>query len=144
MLDPENSDTVRLYWDEFTNKHNLGVADTIFADGFVLHDPLSPTPVSGHQTFVEMLTHYFRAFPDATFTREEDFAEPSKVATRYTMRATHQGPFMGIAATGKKVTYSGVAMLYLKAGKITALRIEANLIGLDQQLGAVPNLDLSC
>jgi len=60
------------------------------------------------------------------------------------MRATHRGRFVGIPPTGKTVNMTGVDLLYLSGGKIDALRVEANLLGLIHQLGAVPNLDISC
>lgn len=144
MLDQQSRATVRLYWDEFVNKKNLGLADQIFADNFVLHDPLSPTPVIGREVFVEMVGELFRAFPDVHYTSEEEITESNKVVIRWTMRGTHQGPFIGIATTGKTVSMSGVDMLYFSAGRIEALRVEANLLGLAHQLGAVPALDLSC
>jgi predicted ester cyclase len=143
MLSAENRETVRLYWDEFINKKSLALAERIFASSFLLYDPLSPSPV-GRDVFVGMLTELFSSFPDAHYTAEEEFAESSKLAIRWTMRATHQGPFLGIAPTGKTVSMSGVDMLYLAAGMIEALRVEADLLGLAHQLGAVPALDLSC
>ncbi len=144
MLDQQSRATVRLYWDEFVNKKNLGLADQIFADNFVLHDPLSPTPVIGREVFVEMVGELFRAFPDVHYTSEEEISESNKVVIRWTMRGTHQGMFVGISPTGKTVTMSGVDMLYLAKGKIEVLRVEANLLTLVHQLGAIPNLDLTC
>ena len=113
MLGRENSELVRRYWDEFVNKHDLAQADEILALDFVLYDPLSPTPVNGRETFVQMLSELFRAFPDIQYTAEEQVAEGNKVWIRWTMRASN------------------------------ALRVEANLLGLAHQLGAVPNLDLA-
>jgi predicted ester cyclase len=143
MLTADNRDTVRLYWDEFINRKNLALAERILAPGFLLHDPLSPAPV-GRDVFVGMLTELFGSFPDIQYKSEEEFAEASKLVIRWSMSATHRGSFIGIAPTGKKVSMSGVDMLYLSGGKIETLRIEANLLGLAHQLGAVPALDLSC
>ena len=137
MLSAENRETVRLYWDEFINKKNLALAERILAPSFLSYDPLGPAPV-GRDIFVGMLTELFGSFPDIHYTAEEEFAETSKLAIRWTMSATHEGSFIGIAPTGTKVSMSGVDMLYLSAGKIEALRVEANLLGLAQQLGAVP------
>ncbi len=143
MLSAENRAAVRLYWDELMNKHNLEVAERTLAPDLVVHDPLVPTPVTGREAFVGMLTELFSVFPDVQYTAEEEFAETSKVAIRWTMRGTHKGAFIGIAPTGRQVSMSGVDMLYLADGNIRKLRIEANLLGLIRQLGAVPDLDLT-
>ena len=50
------------------------------------------------------------AFPDRSFTIEELVACGDWVVTRYTWRATHLGDFAGVAATGKRVTISGMLM----------------------------------
>ena len=144
MLDTEGREVVRRYWDEFINKKDLDQASGILADDFVLYDPLGPTPVEGRQVFVEMLGELFRAFPDIHYTAEDEVSEGGKVWIRWTMQATHSGPFIGIAPTGKRVSMSGVDMLSLANGRIEALRVEANLLGLAHQLGAVPNLNISC
>ena len=49
---------------------------------------------------------WFAAFPDAQATIEDLIAEGDKVVTRFTLRGTHRGAFMGIAPTGKHVTTS--------------------------------------
>ena len=141
MLSVENREAVRLYWDKLLNEHDVAVGERILAPGFLLYDPLSPEPV-GRETFLGMLRALFISFPDIHYRAEEEFTEVSKVAIRWTMSATHKGSFMGVAPTGKKVTISGIDMLYLVAGKIEALRIEANVLSLAQQLGALPGLDL--
>lgn len=141
MLSTENRETIRLYWDEFVNKKDLALGERILSPNFLLYDPLAPEPV-GRETFIAMVTELFRSFPDAHYTAEEEFVETSKLVIRWTMRATHQAPFMGIAPTRKSVSMSGVDMLYLSAGRIEALRVEANLLGLAQQIGLIP-ADLS-
>ncbi len=143
MLTEENREALRLYWDELINGHNPAVAERILTPDFLLYDALSPGPV-GREVFREMLTELFRSFPDIHYQAEEEFAEGARLAIRWTMSATHEGPFIGVAPTGRRVTMSGVDMLYFSAGKITALRVEANLLDLVHQLGAVPTLDLSC
>jgi predicted ester cyclase len=48
------------------------------------------------------------AFPDLEVTVEDVFAAVDRVASRYTMRGTHRGMFMGVAPTGKEVTLTGI------------------------------------
>ena len=43
-------------------------------------------------------------------------AEDDKVVGRTTITATHQGEFMGVAATGKPVTYNEIFIFRFAAG----------------------------
>ena len=45
-------------------------------------------------------------------------AEGDRLATRSSYRATHQGEFMGIAATGKQITWTGFSIDRFVDGKI--------------------------
>ena len=144
MLNPENVQTVKKYWDEFINNHDVTCANEIFTNDFLLYDPLSPEPVIGREVFVEMFGELLQAFPDIHYTSEEQISEGNRIVIRWTMHATHEGNFLGIAPTGKTVSMSGVDMLYFSGGRIRALRVEANLLGLVHQLQPIPNLQISC
>ncbi len=143
MSDEQNKAIVRRYSDEFVNQKNLDLADAIFADNFTLHDPLIPMPVYGRERFREMLAELIKSFPDFHYTSEEEVWQGDKVVIRWTFRGTHQGEFLSVAPTGKSVTMSGIDLLYLANGRIERLRVEANLLSLMQQLGALP-VGISC
>src|SRR5262245_57270239 len=54
--------------------------------------------------------HYraqWEAFPDVRLTVEEVFSADDRLACRFSIEGTHQGPFRGIPATGKRVRYPG-------------------------------------
>jgi predicted ester cyclase len=50
------------------------------------------------------------AFPDQECTIEDIIAEGDNVMARLIIRGTHQGEFMGIPATGKKIVEDMVAI----------------------------------
>src|SRR2546421_327363 len=60
---------------------------------------------------------YIAAF-DIQFTVEDQIAEGDEVSTRWTMRGTHKGEFMGLAPTGKQVNTSGITNFRLRDNKI--------------------------
>src|SRR5919201_1870550 len=62
-----------------------------------------------------------RAFPDLQVTIEDQIAEGDKVVTRVTFRGTHHGEFGGIAPTGKRVEYSGIAIDRIADGKVVEM-----------------------
>jgi predicted ester cyclase len=52
----------------------------------------------------------FPAFPDWQWIDEEQVAEGEKLVTRSTFYGTHQGTFMGIPPTGRRVAVRGVVI----------------------------------
>jgi len=60
------------------------------------------------------------------------------VVTRWTAIGTHQGPFMGIAPTGKRFTITGISFLRIFDGKIVEEWQQWDSLGLLQQLDVIP------
>lgn len=86
-----------------------------FTPDFVMHIPEGDMPL---EKFIQYNIMLFAAFPDFTCTVEDQIAEGDKVVTRLTMRGTHQGPWRGIPATGKKIEISGAHVSRFAGGKI--------------------------
>jgi predicted ester cyclase len=62
------------------------------------------------------------------------------VVTRWTARGTHQGDLLGITATGKQATVTGITIDRFAEGRVIESRTNWNTLGLLQQLGVVPAL----
>ena len=60
------------------------------------------------------------------------------MALRFTFHGSHQGEFMGIAPTGKQVTMSGINIFRIADGKIVEMWNQEDVLGMMQQLGAIP------
>jgi predicted ester cyclase len=78
------------------------------------------------------------AFPDVHVHIEDEIAEGDWVVTRMKAHGTHQGELMGIPATGKEVTDSVIHVARIVDGKIVERWEQADLMGMMQQLGVVP------
>jgi steroid delta-isomerase-like uncharacterized protein len=103
----------------------------------VLHflPPGLPQGRQGAQLFYQ---GFLAAFPDAQITLEDFVSEDDKVAARFTLEGTHRGEFMGVPATGTRITLSGITILRFVDGQCVERWNEANFLALLQQLGAVP------
>ncbi len=77
-------------------------------------------------------------FPDIQWTLEEMIAEDDKVATRFTIRGTHQGSFFGVPPTGKTIAVQAMNSYRLSGGQFIEERGQPDLLGLFMQIGAVP------
>jgi steroid delta-isomerase-like uncharacterized protein len=85
---------------------------------------------------------FLAAFPDMQVTLEESLAVGEKLVRRVSWTATHQGTFLGIPATGRRVAVRETIILRVADGKIAEEWEMADLLGLLQQLGAVPPFQL--
>ena len=137
MSTEQNKAAVRRLWEGF-NAHNLDVWDEVCTPNYINHDPGLPVPDADLQTIKQIIGGLQAAFPDMTSSEEDLIAEGDKVVVRMTFRATHKGEFMGVAASGKAVTFSGIFIDRLTGGKIAEQWVVFDVMGLMTQIGGVP------
>jgi predicted ester cyclase len=135
MSTEQNKSTVRRLIEEL-NRGNLSIADGLIGPTYVDHNAAPHTP--GPQGFKETITWFRAAFPDLHWTVEDVIGEGDRVVLRVIARGTHQGTMMDIAPTHKSVTVNGTAIYRMADGKIAEAWVSRDLLGLLQQIGAVP------
>jgi predicted ester cyclase len=133
----QNKEIVRRVHEEAVNQKNLSILDDFVATNVVWHNaPPGLAPgIEGYKQFFPMLQ---TAFPDWHSTIDDVIAEGDKVVHRITGRGTHKGEWMGIAPTGKQVTVTGNIIYRIDNDKIAEEWFEHDVMGLMQQLGAIP------
>ncbi|MGI9174727.1 MAG: ester cyclase [Rhodothermales bacterium] len=67
-------------------------------------------------------------------------ATDDEVAIRYTISGTHEGEFMGVAPTGRKVEAAAMQIARFENGKVKERWGLTDQLGLLQQIGAVDEL----
>jgi steroid delta-isomerase-like uncharacterized protein len=139
MSTEENKAFVRRFYDEF-NKQNWAGVEEDCAPDYVMHDPLPPGISPDLAGFKQLCTAWWTAFPDGHFVVEDLIAEGDKVVARVTFRGTHQGEFTGMPATGKQVSWTGIGIDRIEADKFVEAWASADILGLMQQLGAIPQM----
>ncbi len=138
MSAEENKALVRRYAQELLNQTNLDLFDEIFAPDFVQYGA-DPDQVSGVEDLKQFFIMMRLGFPDFQVTIEDLFAaEGEKVVLRFVFRGTHEGEFTGITPTGKQVTMAGIDIFRIAGGKIVELWNQEDVLGMMQQIGAVP------
>jgi predicted ester cyclase len=75
------------------------------------------------------------AFPCYELIAEDLLADGDKVVVRFALRATHQGEFMGMPATGRTVNVPGIIIYRIANGKIAEHWMQLDSVALMQQLG---------
>ena len=137
MSTEQNKAAVRRYWEGF-NAHNLDVWDEVCTSNHINHDPGLPVPDADLQTIKQLIGGLQAAFPDLNSSEEDLISEGDKIVVRRTFRGTHKDEFMGVAASGNKVTFSGIFIDRLTGGKIEEQWVVFDVMGLMQQIGGVP------
>ena len=133
MSTEENKDIARRWVDEVWGKQDLSAIEDLFAPDYAVNG--QPLGVEGVRRSVISLRSIFG---DPTVEIEDLIAERDKVVMRWTMRGTHQGAFMGVPPTGKRVTLTGINIYRVAGGKIVENHESVDLLGLLEQLGAGP------
>lgn len=132
----ESSAIVERFVDEVINRGRFEVADEIVALDFVELDPL-PGQRQGREGLKEVIAMMRSGFPDIAWKTEEAIEQGDKVASRFTWTGTHQGTFLGIPATGKRVSVKGVVIDRVVDGQMQDSRILMDSLGLMYQLGVI-------
>jgi steroid delta-isomerase-like uncharacterized protein len=123
---------------EFINSASETLATELIAPNAVFHVPGNPEPMRGPAGYLAVIGMMRGGFPDIQWVLEETIVEGDSVAARFTMRGTHHGTFFGVPPTGKPITVQAMNFYRLAGGQIVEERGQPDLLGLLQQIGAVP------
>jgi predicted ester cyclase len=128
---------VRRNTEEVQSRGNFAVFEELFAPDFVDHTP-QPGRTPDRDGARELYRVLRAAFPDFRGEIHWQAADGDLVTTYKTYHGTHEGPFFGIAPTGRKIHFETVDAMRVRNGQIVEHWGVANLFSLMQQLGALP------
>lgn len=126
-----NKAVVQRFYEQVINRRQLDAIATWLAPDF-RHNG-EPGGADGQR---QAITALLAAFPDLRVVVEAVVAEGASVAVRCTWPGTQQGPFRGIAATGRRVSFLAIGILRLREGRIAEAWLSEDDLGLLRQLGA--------
>jgi steroid delta-isomerase-like uncharacterized protein len=135
----ENKELVRqVYkcWDEIAGDvvKLRSMFDKYYTPSFVYHE--WDRDMNLEQT-IQYMASFVTAFPDLKCIIDDLVSEKDKVVTRYTMKLTHKGSFMGIPATGKEIVMKAVKISKVSGGKSAEIWNYPDSLGLLTQLGVI-------
>jgi len=141
MSSDDNAAIARRWAEAAFIQHDLDAAARFVAPDWIGHWA-GVGEEHGVEGFKRLAGAYLRAFPDLQITVHDVLTDGDKVVRRVSFTGTHQGPFLGIPPTGRAVRGEGIVILRIADGKIAEEWEMSNLLGLLQQLGAVPSFSL--
>jgi steroid delta-isomerase-like uncharacterized protein len=134
---PDNAAVVRRFIEEVLNGGDIDGAGRFVWEDVVEQEPF-PGQGPGLPGLQDVLRGMRAAFPDIHWSVEEQLTDGDRVLTRFVWAGTHRGPFLGVPATGRRVSVWGMVIDRLVDGRIKETRILMDALGLMAQLGALP------
>jgi steroid delta-isomerase-like uncharacterized protein len=133
----DNKELARRWFSEVMSEGKTEVIDELCSPDFVDNNPFPGTSpdLAGIKDFVAQIR---AAFPDLQMTADDLIVEGDRLAVRSTMRGTHEGDFMGIAASGKKVEVSNFDFVRFENDQAAEHWGAIDTGALMEQLGVAP------
>jgi hypothetical protein len=113
---------------EFINTASEKLAAELISPDAIFHVPGRSEPMRGPASYLAIIG-----------TLEEMIAEGDKVAARFIRRGTHRGAFFGVPPTGRPSEVQAMNFYRLSGGQFVEERGQPDLLGLLQQIGALPS-----
>ena len=123
---------------EFINTASKQLARELISPDAIFYVPGQPEPMRGPDGYLAVIGMMRGSFPDIQWSLEDIVAEDDKVAARFIMRGTHQGTFFGVPPTGKPIKVQALNFYRFSNGQIVEEYGQPDMLGLIQQIGAVP------
>jgi steroid delta-isomerase-like uncharacterized protein len=136
----DNKAILRRLYEEVWNKRRLEVVDELISPSHALNDPILSDSQIGPEFYKRQVVEFTTSFPDLRFTIEDMITEKEKSVVSWIISGTHTGEFMGIPATGRKISVEGITIHHITNGKILDSYARWDALGLLRQLSHAPPL----
>ena len=137
-MNPDATKQLMQRFTEFINTADEHLANELISNDAVFHVPTQTAPLQGPAGYIFIIAMMRGGFPDVHWTLEELISEGDKSAARFTMRGTHRGTFLGIPPTEKRIEVQALNLYRWADRKIVEERGQPDMLGLMQQIGALP------
>ena len=136
-MSEENKAVLRRWFDEVWNNARADVIEELFDENGIAHglsdDPSSP--IRGPRDYKPFYEAFRQGFPNLKVIIEDMVAEGDKVAARCSVRGSHEGDFLGRAATQSPVEITGITIVRIDNGKIVEAWNNFDFMTLYKQVG---------
>jgi steroid delta-isomerase-like uncharacterized protein len=134
-----NKEIVHRYMDDCWNLGKLDELRELVAENCAHHDSVFPSLQPGVENLRRHIAMCRNGFPDCTFTITDTIAERNEVVLHWTVTGTHEGQFLGMLPTHRKITVTGTSIFRIEDCKINEQWADWNLMSMMEQLGIAPS-----
>ena len=118
------------------NSADEKLADELIDSKASFYTPASPDPLYGGEGYLSVVHWMRKGFSDVQWHITDMVADEEKVAVKWDLTGTHDGQFLGIKPTGKKISVCVMNFYYFnKEGKVTNDVAAEGMIGILRPLG---------
>jgi steroid delta-isomerase-like uncharacterized protein len=128
---------IRRFYDDMWNRFDVAVLDEIAAPDVRFRGSLGDT-TRGRDGLATYVRKIQGAFPDFHNEVLDLLSAEDVVMARLRYTGTHRGPLGSIPATGRTVSYDGLARFTVQSELITDAWVLGDLVALNMQLGIEP------
>jgi steroid delta-isomerase-like uncharacterized protein len=132
----QNIATVTRFF-EGTHSGELDVIDETVAENIVTHGFIGGNPASRAQ-YKQWFHGFQSAFANGHSEMLATMIDSTNVAVHWRVTADHTGPFAGVPASGRSVSFSGMVRYRMENGMIAETWLYADEQALLCQIGAMP------
>jgi predicted ester cyclase len=129
---------IRRWNDEGWSAGNYDLAHEIIAPVMTVHGAGGQAVGMGPEGLIDLIKTWRTAFPDGRMTVDDIIVEGDLVGIRNTWHGTQTESFYGIPPSGKQVHVTSVGLDRVKDGQVVEGWGELDMVGMMQQLGAMP------
>ena len=120
------------------NTADENLAKELIADDAAFYTPASPNPLYGGEGYLSVVYWMRKGFSDVKWHITDLVADENKVAVKWDLTATHDGEFLGILPTNKKISVCVMNFYYFNSdGKIINDIAAEGMIGILRGIGAM-------
>ena len=136
-MSPTPDAVMRRWFDEVWNQGREATIDELFAPDAIAYG-LGGGDIAGPEAF-RPIFHTFRgAFPDIHISVLRTVTEGDLVAVHVRVTGTHTGESLGVAPSGRPVTFEGMTIGRIAEGRFREGWNSFDFLTMYQQIGLVP------
>ena len=114
------------------------IAEELVDNSASFYTPASPNPLYGGKGYLSVVHWMREGFSDVQWKIKDMVADNDKVAVQWELTGTHNGKFLNIPPTGKKISVCVMNFYYINSeGKVTNDIAAEGMIGIFRGIGAM-------
>lgn len=122
---------------EFINSADETIGREVVSESARFHVPFQEAPLEGFAGYMQILGMMRSAFSDVQWSLDDTVIEEDRVVASFTLRGTHDGEFLGVPATGKKIQARAMNIYRFVDGKIVDETGLPDIFAIMVQIGAL-------
>ena len=120
------------------NTGDENLADELVASDAAFYTPASPEALYGGKGYLSVVYWMRKGFSDVQWHITDIVADEEKAAVKWDLTGTHDGEFLGIKPTGKKISVCVMNFYYFNQdGKVINDIAAEGMIGILRGIGAI-------